>query len=53
MVAVVPAVDNEVLLDVNVRDGSKLEGAVGLDEVERVGIKRKLRKLQKTCRVKR
>lgn len=53
VVAAVPAVDKDALLVVDKDDDRRLESAVGLDEVELVGVKRKLRELQKTCRAKR
>lgn len=49
-VAAVPAVDVDVLLAVNKDDEWELESAVHLDELERVGIKRKLRELQEKSR---
>lgn len=48
--AVLPAVDVAALLTVNEDDDWKLGGAVGSDEVEHVGVKRKLREgLGKCC----
>lgn len=53
VVAAVPTFDNDALLDVNEDDDCKLEGTVGLDEVERDSVRRKLRELQEKCRAKR
>lgn len=46
VVAAVPAVYNDAFLDVNEDEDWELEGAVGLEDVERPGLKRKLRELQ-------
>lgn len=48
--AAVPAVDNDTLLDVNEDDDWELKGAVGLDTVDRAGLKRKMQELQEECR---
>lgn len=48
-VAAVLTVNNDAFLDVNEYGDWKLEDAVGLDRVERVGLKHKFHKLQKKC----
>lgn len=47
-----PPAISAVANDVKDDDDWDLEGAVGLDNVERVGAKRHLRKLQDSCRAK-
>lgn len=47
--AAVPAVNNDALLDVKEDESWDFEEAIGISEVERVGVKRKLCELQEKC----
>lgn len=53
VVAALPAVNNNSLLDVNADSDWRLEDAVALGEVKRVGLKHKSRELLKKCCAKR
>lgn len=53
VIAAVYTVHNDALMDVNEDDDRVLKSVVGFDEVERVGVKRKLRELQRKRRAKR
>lgn len=53
VVATVPAIHNDALLDVGLDEKWELEGAAALDGAERVGVKRELHNLQEKYCAKR